>query len=194
MGSYRIGWTAGSQVRPDHAGHRPLTRLATAGLATHVFFELGAGVGMPAASVLGPVPAAGVWALGTGTLWRAAGTRRASGDAVFAVCNGVGLAAVLAHLRGWPRRRTRLGLPWLRECEGLGPELMRFYNPILYAWGAAALAASLRENRSAPRYLPLLALGLVPLFIVTQHAEHWRLREVASRRPGWWNRRLRQLD
>lgn len=185
---------AGSRVRAETAGSRPLTRLATAGLAAQAFFELGAGVGMPAAAVLGPVPAAGLWALGTGTLWRTAGNRPASADAVFAVCNGVGLATVLAQLRGWPRRRTRLGVPWLREYEGLGPELMRFYNPILYVSGAAALAASLRENRSAPRYLPLLALGLVPLFIVTQHAEHWRLREVARRRPGWWNRRLWQLD
>ncbi|MGI5522317.1 hypothetical protein ACQEUX_15370 [Micromonospora sp. CA-259024] len=187
MGPYRIGWV-------DPLGRRPLTRLATAGLAAHVFFELGAGVGMPTASVLGPVPAAGLWALAAGTVWRAAGTRPASGDVVFAVCNGAGLAAVIAHLQGWPHRRTRLGLPWLRECEGLGPDLMRYYNPILYVSGAAALGALLRENRSAPRYLPLLALGLVPLFIVGQHAEHWRLREMARRRPGWWNRRLRQLD
>ncbi|RLP95908.1 hypothetical protein EAD98_11975 [Micromonospora sp. CV4] len=194
MGSYRIGWTAGSRVRPDRVTGRPLTRIATAGLAAHVFFELGAGVGMPVASLVGPAPAAGLWALGTGTLWRAAGTRPASSDATFAVANGIGLAAVIAHLRGWPRRRTGLGLPWLRECEGLGPELMRYYNPILYVSGAAALGALLRENRSAPRYLPLLALGLVPLLIVTQHAEHWRLRDIARRRPGWWNRRLRQLD
>nr|WP_146218433.1 hypothetical protein [Micromonospora acroterricola] len=179
-------------MRP--AAGRPLTRIATAGLAAHVFFELGAGVGMPAASVLGPAPAAGLWALTTGTLLRTAGTRPASSDGVFAVSNGVGLAAVIAHLRGWPRRRTRLGLPWLRECEGLGPELMRYYNPILYVSGAAALGALLRENRSAPRYVPLLTLGLVPLLIVTQHAEHWRLREMSHRRPGWWNRRLRRLD
>ncbi|MGW3602023.1 hypothetical protein [Micromonospora sp. NPDC005161] len=193
MGSYRIGWTGGGRVRPDRAARRPLTRLATAGLAAHVFFELGAGVGMPAASVLGPVPAAGLWTLGAGTLWRAAGTRPASSDRIFAVGNGVGLAAVIAHLRGWPGRRTRLGVPWLRECEGMGPELMRYYNPILYVSGAAALGALLRENRSAPRYLPLLALGLVPLLIVTQHAEHWRLRAIAGQRPGWWNRRLRAL-
>ncbi|MCM0678644.1 hypothetical protein NCC78_28815 [Micromonospora phytophila] len=137
------------------------------------------------------MPAAGLWALGTGAVWRAAGTRPASGDAALAVCNGIGLAAVIAHLRGWPRRRNRLGLPWLRECEGLGPELMPFYNPILYVSGAAALAALVRENRSAPRWLPLLTLGLVPVLIVAQHAEHWRLRELARRRPGWWNRRLR---
>ncbi|MCO1598940.1 hypothetical protein M8C17_27685 [Micromonospora sp. RHAY321] len=180
-------------MRADPA-RRPLTRLAAAGLAAHVFFELGAGVGMPAASVLGPVPAAGLWAVGAGTLWRTAATRPASSDAVFALCNGAGLAAVLAHLRGWPRRRTRLGLPWLRECEGLGPDLMPFYNPILYVSGVAALAGSLLENRSAPRYLPLLTLGLVPLFIVTQHSEHWRLRDIARRRPGWWNRRLQQAE
>jgi hypothetical protein len=42
-----------------------------------------------------------------------------------AVVNGLSLAAAVGHLAGWPRRRTRLGLPWLTDCEGLGPGLMR---------------------------------------------------------------------
>ncbi|MGN9777654.1 hypothetical protein ACTMS0_18090 [Micromonospora sp. H33] len=187
----RAGRKAGNGAQPDRPARRPMTRLATAGVAAHVFFELGAGVGMPSASVLGPAPAAGLWAVGTATVWRAAGTRPSSSDAAFDVCNGVGLAAVTAHLLGWPRGRRQLGLPWLRECEGLGPELMRFYNPILYVSGGAAIAALARENRSAPRYLPLLTLGLVPVLIVLQHAEHRRLKDLAQRRPGWWNRRLR---
>ncbi|GAB3331638.1 hypothetical protein RMN56_22600 [Micromonospora halotolerans] len=169
-----------------------MTRLATAGVAAHVFFELGAGVGMPTASILGPVPAAGLWALGAATVWRAAGSYPPSSDAAFAACNGIGLAAVIAHLQGWPRERGYLGLPRLRECEGMGPELMTFYNPILYVSGGAAVAGLVWENRSAPRYLPLLALALVPMLIVLQHAEHLRLKDLAQRRPGWWNRRLQQ--
>jgi hypothetical protein len=173
-------------------GRRPMTRLATAGLATHLFFELGAGVGMPLASVVGPIGAAGVWGAGTKAVWRAAGTRPSSSDAAFAMVNGFGLAAVTAHLAGWPKQRTRVGLPWLRDCEGLGPDLMRFYNPILYVSGAAALVALLRENRSAPRHLSLLALGLVPVLVAAQHGEHRRLKEIARKQPRWWNRRLQQ--
>jgi hypothetical protein len=43
-------------------------------MAGHVFFELGAGVGMPFASVLGPVPAAGLWAAGSAWVQRVAGS------------------------------------------------------------------------------------------------------------------------
>ncbi len=171
-------------------GRRPLTRLATAGLAAHVFFELGAGVGLPTASVLGPAPAAGAWALGTRAVWRAAARRPASGDAAFAAWNVLGLAAVVAHFTGWPRTHTKVGVPWLRDCEGLGPELMRFYNPILYVSGAACLAALATENRSAPRWLPLVTPALVPVLIRVQHAEHERLKRWARGRPAWWNRRI----
>jgi hypothetical protein len=169
---------------------RPLTRLATAGLAGHVFFELAAGVGMPLASVIGPLRAAGLWATGSAVAWRAAATRPASADPVFAVGNGVALAAVLGHLSGWPRRRTRLGLPWLEDCEGLGPALMPVYNSILYASAAAALGGILLENRSQRRYLAALPLLLVPLVSRTQHVEARRLAELARTRPAWWNRRL----
>jgi hypothetical protein len=168
-----------------------MTRLATAGMAAHVFFELAAGVGMPLASLIGPVPAAGLWAAGTRTMWRAARTGPPSRDPVFAVFNGMALAAVIAHLAGWPRRRSRLGLPWLTDCEGLGEELMPVYNWILYASGTAALLALLRENRSAPAHLSLLPLTLTPALVAVQHGEHRRLRERARLQPGWWNRRLR---
>jgi hypothetical protein len=167
-----------------------MTRLAAAGLAGHVFFELGAGVGMPFASILGPVPAAGLWTAGTAAFWRAAKTGSATWDSAFALVNSVGLAAVVAHLTGWPARRTRVGLPWLRDCEGLGPDLMRYYNPILYVGGLAAVAALIRENRSAPRQLPMLAAVLVPALVAAQHWEHERLKEAARTGPGWWNRRL----
>lgn len=175
-------WTVGRQ--------RPLTRVTTVATAGHVFFELAAGVGMPLASVLGPFTAATAWAAGTWTVLRAAATRPARGDPVFAVLDSISLAAVIAHLAGWPKRRTRLGVPWLTECEGLGPRLMPYYNPILYVSGAAAAAAVLWENGSAPRSLPLLSLPLVPLLVTAQHAEHRRLKTIAATHPAWWNRRL----
>jgi hypothetical protein len=168
---------------------RPWTRLAGAAMAGHVFFELGAGVGMPFASVVGPAPAAAGWTAGTIALQRAAGSPRH--DTALAVVNGLSVAAAAAHLAGWPRRRTRLGLPWLTECEGLGSELMRWYNPIVWTGGVAAAVGVLAENRAAPRWAGLLPLALVPALIRVQHGEHERLRRLAARRPGWWNRRLR---
>jgi hypothetical protein len=167
---------------------RPWTRLASAGLAGHVFFELGAGVGMPFASVVGAVPAAAAWAIATAAVQRAAGAP--ARDTPRAVTNGVGLAAVVAHLVGWPRRRTRLGLPWLTDCEGLGRELMRWYNPVVYTGGAAALAGLLTENRRAPWWAGTAPLLLVPVLVRVQHAEHARLVRLAQRRPRRWNRRL----
>ncbi|MFG3601642.1 hypothetical protein [Micromonospora chersina] len=152
-------------------------------------FELGAGVGMPLASVIGPYAAAGFWTLVTGGVL-AASTDDESADPLLAAANGFGIAAVSAHLLGWPTRRTRIGLPWLEDCEGLGPELMRYYNPILYLSGAAGLLAIARENRTARRYLPLAMLGLAPALVAFQHWEHQRLRRQALARPGWWNRRL----
>jgi hypothetical protein len=130
-------------------GHRPLTRLTVASLAAHVVFELGAGVGMPLASVIGPYVATGFWALATSGVW-VASARDASTDKVLAAANGFGIAAVSAHLLGWPTRRTRTGLPWLEDCEGLGPELMPFYNPILYLSGSVGLLAILRERTALP--------------------------------------------
>ena len=181
----------GHRARRPRRSRRPLTRLATTGMAAHVFFELGAGVGMPTASVIGPVPAAAAWSLGTATLWRTARTRPASSDGVFHSCNGMGLAAVLAHFAAWPSQRTRAGLPWLRDCEGLGPPLMPYYNPILYLSAAATVAALAGENRSAPRQLPLLAVALAPVLVAVQRAEHRRLKAQARERPSWWTRRLR---
>jgi hypothetical protein len=170
-----------------------MTRLATVGVAAHVFFELAAGVGMPFASVLGPVPAAALWAVGTGGVCRVAATRPPSSDSALAFINGVSLAAVIAHLTAWPSRRTRLGLPWLEDCEGLGRELMPIYNPIIYFSGVTALIALAVENRTAPRRLPLLlGIGLVPVLVRAQHGEFRRLQQRARSRPGWWNRRLQQ--
>jgi hypothetical protein len=169
---------------------RPFSRLATAGLAGHVFFELGAGVGMPFASVLGPMAAAGSWAGASGVLWAVTGRPGRRADTVVTVMNGMGLAAVVAHLAGWPRRRTRLGVPQLIDCEGLGPELMPFYNPLVQLSGIGALGGLLRERGAAPRWAGWLPLLLVPVLVRVQHGEHRRLVAQARTRPGWWNRRL----
>jgi hypothetical protein len=159
-------------------------------LAGHLVFELVAGVGMPLASILGPYAAAGVWTVASGAVWRVAGAGRASDDEVLSAVNGFGLAAVAAHLAGWPTRRTRTGLPWLQECEGLERQLMPYYNSILYVSAVAALLATARENRSAPGHLPLTMLGLVPALIGYQHWEHRRLVGQAQAHHRWWNRRL----
>jgi hypothetical protein len=177
---------------PSSATRRPLTRLSTCALAAHVLFELAAGVAMPGASVLGPARAGAAWATGLTVVWRSAGSRSTSADRALALWNGVGVAAVGAHLLAWPTRRTRAGLPWLCDCEGLGPELMRVYNPILYVSGVAAAAAIVRENRSASRLLPVLAVAVIPALAVAQRAEHERLRAIADRHPAWWNRRLQE--
>ena len=171
---------------------RPLTRLSTCALAAHVLFELVGGVGMPAASVLGPARAGAAWATGFAVVWRSAGARSPSAERALALWNGFGVAAVGAHLLAWPTRRTRAGLPWLCDCEGLGPELMRVYNPILYVSGVAAAAAIVGENRSASRGLPILAMALTPALVVAQRVEHRRLRAIAEQHPAWWNRRLQQ--
>ncbi|WP_345632993.1 hypothetical protein [Rugosimonospora acidiphila] len=157
-------------------------------------FELGAGVGMPLASVLGPVATPSLWALTTGCVWRIAGAEHAIADALSAMVNGFGIAAVTAHLGGWPTRRTRIGLPWLTECEGLGSELMPLYNTTLYLSGVTALLALIREKRTTGPRLPAAMLGLVPVLIAFQHWEHRRLRRQAHTRPGWWTRRLRRLE
>jgi hypothetical protein len=177
------------RVEAATAIRRPLTRLGIGGLAAHVTFEFGAGVGVPLASIIGPIPAAALWGAATAVASRSA--RRSSRDHAFVLINGFGLAAVSAHMLGWPTRRTCLGLPWLRDCEGLGPGSMRYYNPILYVSFAACAAALLRENGSAPRRWALLSIALAPVVMRWQHLEHRRLRQIAAHRPAWWNRRLR---
>jgi hypothetical protein len=168
---------------------RPWTKLAVAALAGHAFFELAAGVGMPSASLIGPLPAASVWWWTSAWAWRAAGRRGRAPERGLALYNGMALAGAVAHFLAWPRRR-RLGLlPWLRQCEGLGPSLMRWYNPILYASLVAGAAALAVENRSARR-LGWSMLALAPLLVPVQHAEHRRMRAMAAAQPAWWNRRL----
>lgn len=72
---------------------------------------------------------------GTCAAWRAARNGPPSRDAVLALVDGVVLTAAVGPLSGWPRTRTRTGLPWLADREGLDAELMKVYNPILYVSG-----------------------------------------------------------
>jgi hypothetical protein len=174
-------------------GGRPLTRLTVVSLVAHVGIELGAGVGAPLASILGPVVTPSAWLLAAGGAWRIAGDDDPYADGLSAALNGFGLAAVAAHLGGWPTRRTRIGLPWLEDCEGLGAEWMPVYNTVLYVSAAAAALGILRERRTAPAYMPVAMLGLAPALVAFQRWEHRRLRNRSHARPGWWTRRLRRL-
>ena len=169
---------------------RPWTQAAIAGSAAHVFLELAAGVGMPGVSLVGPAPAAMAWAGGTRVVWRIAHRTGGRRDRALQIYNGLALTAVVAHYAAWPRKGTRMGVPWLTECEGLRGDLMVVYNLILLGTGAAALIALVRENRSAHAVLGLAPLLLIPAFGHFQHREYARLVKTAEERPAWWNRRL----
>jgi len=169
---------------------RPLTRAASLGTAAHVFHELGSGVGMPLASVVGPLPAAAAWTTGTAAVVGSAGRADGSHDRAFASLNGVYLSVIIGHYVAWPW--TRKWLPWLADCEGLGADRMPVYNAILYVSGGAALAGLLLENRGGRAFAAALPVVLVPVAVLAQRSEFRRLQELAWRRPGWWNRRLRR--
>src|SRR3954453_4746084 len=91
-----------SRVTTGERGRRPLSRLATAGAAAHVFFDLAAGVGIPFASLLGPRADAGLWPSSAAGGWRSAAHRPPSADRVLAVGNAISLAAVIVHFSAWP--------------------------------------------------------------------------------------------
>jgi hypothetical protein len=157
-------------------------------MGAHVFYELACGVGMPFASVAGPVPAVAGWATGSLVALRAAGRGNDRHNAAFGLLNGVFLSAVLAHFLFWPKRWS-IGMPWLSECEGLRGKSMVPYNAILYVCGLAAVAGLL-ENGRAGLYGTAVPLVFVPWLIGVQGAEFQRLQTQARRRPAWWNRRL----
>jgi len=181
--------TAGGYCRAVRSPNRVWTRLGTAALAAHVFYELAGGVAMPFASRIGPRGAAALWGAAAVVAYREAGRRPPSADPAFATLNGVYLSAVTAHFAGWPRT-TRLGLPWLTECEGLSGRAVVPYNLILHVSAVAGLAGLAENRRGRPLGL-LVPVALVPWLVREQHREFSRLVEQAHREPGWWNRRLR---
>jgi hypothetical protein len=169
---------------------RPLTRAATVGVAAHVFFELAAGSAMPFASVVGPAPAAAMWAGATGLGVREAGRQPPSHDPRFAVANGLFLSAVIGHFTAWPWQPNRFRVPWLGRCEGLEGPVIVPYNLILHASALSALGGLLLENRRGRVVGCLLPVAVVPAVVAAQRWEFGRLVEQAHRRPRWWNRRL----
>ncbi len=171
-------------------GRRPFTQVAVLGLGGHVLFELAAGVGMPLVSVIGPGRAAGLWATATTATIHQARRQPPARSAVFGLVNGFGLAAVLAHFSAWPKEQTRLGLPWLTDCEGLGRQLMPAYNTILYVCGVASIGGLVWESKGGRRLGLLFSVSAAPLLAIGQRWEFQRLRRQAEERPSWWNRRL----
>jgi hypothetical protein len=173
---------------------RPWTRVGTVGACAHVFYELGAGVGMPFVSLIGPGPAAAIFGGGGVVAFRAAGRQPRSRDSAFAMLNGLLLSAVLAHLSGWPRSSSAR-LPWLTECEGLSGRLMPPYNVLLYVSGIAAVGGLVETGRGrgwrAVAPAVLVPAAIVPWLVGEQQRDHARLLAQAQRRPRWWNRRLR---
>ncbi|MDP8931757.1 MAG: hypothetical protein M3O70_25115 [Actinomycetota bacterium] len=90
----------------------------------------------------------------------------------------------------WQDKRRQSASQWLRDCEGLGPELMPVYNWILYVSAIAGGAALLRENRAARRWPVAVTLASAPLLSVLQRVEFQRLCRQAVTEPSWWTRRL----
>jgi len=162
------------------ATSRPFTRVATLGLAGHVSFELAAGVGLPLASVIGPVPAAGLCAASTASTFRAEERRPRNRGPL--VRTGERLRHRRCDIALLRLAEAAYGLPWLADCEGLGPELM---PAILYVSGSAALAGLLRESRGGRLLGGALAVGIVPVLMAGQRWEFRRLQDQAQRRPQW---------
>jgi hypothetical protein len=179
----------GSSLVRDPAGRR-LTQAAALGMAGHVVYELANGVGLPLASVIGPARASALWSAGTTVVLRRARRRPGPDDRVLATVNGFAVAAVVAHFAAWPKAPALFGLPWLAECEGLGPDLMPPYNVILYVTGGAAVGGLLHESRGRRVLGVLVGAGAVPVVMAGQRWEHRRLLGIAANRPRWWNRRL----
>jgi hypothetical protein len=169
--------------------HRPWTRFGVLGMAGHLGYELVAGVGVPLAPWVGVRTATTGYAALSAGAYRAAG-RLASprGDRVFAAANGLFLAAVVAHFTCWPRT-TRVGLPWLLECEGLEGPVIAPYNVLLHVSAVAAVGGAV-ENRRAWPWCATMALVVLPWLRHQQRSEYERLLKQASREPRWWNRRL----
>jgi hypothetical protein len=170
-------------------GTRPWTRLGAASMAGQVFYELGAGVAMPFASVAGPVPAAARWAVGTIAAWRGAKRLNERYNTAVGVMNGMFLTAVLAHFIYWPKGWVG-GIPYLTECEGLQGRVLLPYNSILYLSAVSAVAGLAENGRRAGLRGAAVPLMGVPVLLRVQRIEFQRLRIQARRQPGWWNRRL----
>src|SRR4051812_47986256 len=120
---------------------------------------------MPFASVIGPAPAALLWAAGTTVGVREAGRRPEELDRTFAVLNGFFLSAVIGHFSAWPWLPNRWRAPWLSSCEGLHGRAMVPYNAILYLSALSALGALAVENRRGRPPRALVPGGVGPVVV-----------------------------
>lgn len=167
---------------------RPWTRAATAATGSHLLYELLAGAAVPYASRTGPRTTPVMWAAATTVAYRQAGRQPPSRDPVFAALNGANLSAVLAHFLAWPRT-SRLGLPWLTECEGLSGLAIGPYNVILHA-SAVTAVAGLAEHRLRGAWGVLVPVLLLPWLVGEQRREFDQRRHMADAGSTWWTRRL----
>ena len=130
---------------PGSRRRRPWTRLGAVAAAAHVFYEAIAGVAMPYASRVGPLPAGILYLGSVVAVYREAGRQPRNHDTTFSMVNGVFLSMVIGHFASWPRRSVG-GLPWLEECEGRSGRLMPAYtrsctspqSPALRGWSKTA--------------------------------------------------------
>jgi hypothetical protein len=119
--------------------------------------------------------------------WFAATQGSSRWDRPLAVAAGTAAGGAALHYAMWPWE-LRSGLPWLMEAEGLRDEHLPAYNGILWAWGAAAVAALLLETPRGSRKWALLGLtSVIPLRASARHHFDW-VRKEARRNPAWWNR------
>jgi hypothetical protein len=171
------------------AAARPFTAATQLGTAAHHTFELAAGVGLVFQPELGLPGAVALWgaALPFGFVTSLRSKDRL--EPLLAWSRGAALAGAAVHFMLWPWRFRPV--PLLDKAEGLNQRQVRYYNVVLYAWGAMAAAALLRETprRSGPWAL----LGLGSAVLLRQSARyHFRwITEQARVNPRWWNRGLR---
>jgi hypothetical protein len=165
---------------------RPFHLLTALGAVAHHGFELGAGVGLVFQPWLGLGGAGALWAATFGSWLAASQTRSRRWNVPLALAAGMSLGAVALHYVMWPWRWR--GLPYLIEAEGLRASQLAPYNTVLWAWGAAAVAALAKET--VPAALPVAAVGATTALAFAPSARRhfeW-IREEAERAPAWWNR------
>ena len=168
---------------------RPFTAATQVGTAAHHTFELASGVGLVFQPELGLPGALALWStllpLGFVTALRSEDRL----EPLLSYSRGAALGGVTVHYMLWPWRARPI--PLLDQAEGLSDRQLPWYNAVLYAWGAAAAAALVRETPR--RSWTWAALGLATTVLFRKSAEHhfaWAT-EQAKVNPRWWNRGLR---
>jgi hypothetical protein len=168
---------------------RPWTRLGIISIAGHLGYELAAGVALPLAPHVGVRAAAAAFGVPAAAAYLPAGRLGSPrGDRIYAVANGLFLAAVVGHYTSWPRV-WHGGVPWLTECEGLTGPAIGPYN-LLLQFSAVAGVAGLWENRSQWRWGVATAAVAAPVLRWVTPREYAEIVRQAQEQPRWWNRRV----